>query len=108
MHRFASSGTYICSAALRVEWAKTHARAGRWNEELELVVEEMRRVLAFHGWKAKWWFERADMRTDLTGDELTGSQAYAAKQAFYWGAMVDKFRSMWTQTLTTHSMSLPW
>ena len=101
-------GLKICSAALRVEWAKAYERAGRWNEELELVVEEMRRVLAFHSRKAEWWFERADMRTDLTGDELTGSQAYAAKQAYYWRTMADKFHLMWSNALRAHSMSAPW
>jgi len=105
---FAFNKTYNIFAALRVEWAKVHARAGRWNEELELVVEEMRRVLGFHSWKVKWWFERTNMRTDLTGDELSGSQAYAAKQAYYWSAMANKFRFMWSKELTAHSMSAPW
>ncbi|KAJ6554112.1 hypothetical protein B0H10DRAFT_2241606, partial [Mycena sp. CBHHK59/15] len=31
--------------ALRVEWAKTRARAMRWHEEVDLLEEEMRRVL---------------------------------------------------------------
>ncbi|KAJ7729133.1 hypothetical protein B0H14DRAFT_3518394 [Mycena olivaceomarginata] len=30
--------------ALRIEWAKTRARAYRWTEEVDLVEEEMRRV----------------------------------------------------------------
>ncbi|KAJ7699783.1 hypothetical protein B0H14DRAFT_3100193 [Mycena olivaceomarginata] len=41
--------------ALRIEWAKTRARAWRWTEEVDLVEEEMRRVLAFLNWKANHW-----------------------------------------------------
>ncbi|KAJ7300391.1 hypothetical protein DFH08DRAFT_725373, partial [Mycena albidolilacea] len=38
--------------ALQIEWAKTRARAWRWTEEVDLVEEEMRRVLEFQRWKA--------------------------------------------------------
>lgn len=31
----------------------------RWREEIELLVEEMRRVCAFDRWKADWWDARA-------------------------------------------------
>jgi len=40
---------------MRVEWAKTKARADRWHEEVLLVSEEMCRVLYFFQWKAEWW-----------------------------------------------------
>src|SRR5882762_2397788 len=33
--------------ALRVEWAKSQARADRWNEEVVLLDEEMRRVIEY-------------------------------------------------------------
>jgi hypothetical protein len=33
--------------ALRVEWAKAKARAARWEEEVVLLDEEMRRVIQF-------------------------------------------------------------
>ncbi|KAJ7099018.1 hypothetical protein C8R44DRAFT_593419, partial [Mycena epipterygia] len=40
---------------LRVEWAKTRARAHRWTEEVDLLEEEMRRILVFLEWRAGWW-----------------------------------------------------
>ncbi|KAJ7457415.1 hypothetical protein FB451DRAFT_1341923 [Mycena latifolia] len=40
---------------LRVEWAKTRARSRQWTEEVDLLEEEMRRVLVFLEWKAGWW-----------------------------------------------------
>ncbi|KII90795.1 hypothetical protein PLICRDRAFT_67573, partial [Plicaturopsis crispa FD-325 SS-3] len=41
--------------ALRVEWAKSKARADRWEEEVHLLLEKMRRVLAFGSWQGEWW-----------------------------------------------------
>ena len=38
-----------------VEWAKARARVMRWKEELLLIQEEMRRVIAYHKWIADWW-----------------------------------------------------
>ncbi|KAJ6459377.1 hypothetical protein C8R47DRAFT_1081340 [Mycena vitilis] len=45
---------------IRVEWAKARARADRWQEELILLEEEMRRVLEFCSWKARWWEARVE------------------------------------------------
>ncbi|KAF8183464.1 hypothetical protein K438DRAFT_1974947 [Mycena galopus ATCC 62051] len=41
--------------ALRIEWARARTRAWRWTEQVDLVEEEMRRVLQFLDWKAEWW-----------------------------------------------------
>ena len=41
--------------SMRVEWGKARARAHRWTEETVLLQEEMRRVVAFFEWKARWW-----------------------------------------------------
>ncbi|KAF8069134.1 hypothetical protein FPV67DRAFT_1415501 [Lyophyllum atratum] len=48
----------VLNDGLRIEWCRTRARAMRWAEEVELVQEEMRRVLAFLSWKAGWWLEQ--------------------------------------------------
>ncbi|KAF7295802.1 CxC2 domain-containing protein [Mycena chlorophos] len=37
--------------ALRIEWARTRARALRWEEELDLLEEEMRRISEFLIWR---------------------------------------------------------
>ncbi|KAG1871548.1 hypothetical protein F4604DRAFT_1881169 [Suillus subluteus] len=41
--------------SLRVEWCKAWARAHWWEEEVQLLCEEMRCVLAFLEWQAGWW-----------------------------------------------------
>ncbi|KAF9508561.1 hypothetical protein BS47DRAFT_1302713, partial [Hydnum rufescens UP504] len=47
---------------LRVEWAKSRARKDRWCEEVLLLEEEMRWVIAFCEWQAERWVERASSR----------------------------------------------
>jgi hypothetical protein len=44
----------LCDA-LRVEWCKSRARAMRFTEEVELLQEEMMRVLRFLEWQEAWW-----------------------------------------------------
>ena len=66
---------------LRVEWCKARARAMRWSEEVLLLQEEMRRVMAYHAWRARWWDDQS-MRSFGLSDELTeGLAAYAQRQA---------------------------
>ncbi|KAJ7846077.1 hypothetical protein B0H14DRAFT_2584366 [Mycena olivaceomarginata] len=66
---------------IRVEWAKARARAERWREELILLEEEMRRVLEFCAWKAHWWDDRAEARSDVMPELAEGLRAYALAQA---------------------------
>ena len=40
--------------SMHTEWARSRARAARWGEEVELLGEEMRRVIEYFEWKAKW------------------------------------------------------
>ncbi|KAG1723397.1 hypothetical protein EDB19DRAFT_1898082 [Suillus lakei] len=46
-------GRMVGQQTLHVEWCK--ARAHRWEEEVQLLWEEMRRVIAFLDWHAGWW-----------------------------------------------------
>ncbi|KAG1786540.1 uncharacterized protein HD556DRAFT_1449630 [Suillus plorans] len=43
---------------IHIEWCKSRARALWWSEEVELLREEMRRVLEFFAWQAAWWDEQ--------------------------------------------------
>ncbi|KAJ7196053.1 hypothetical protein GGX14DRAFT_403533 [Mycena pura] len=56
--------------ALRIEWARTRAKAHRWSEEVDLLEEEMRRIRAFLTWHSKWWMERATQSV-WQADEVT-------------------------------------
>ncbi|KIM80445.1 hypothetical protein PILCRDRAFT_9627 [Piloderma croceum F 1598] len=83
--------------AIQVEWAKAWACTRRWNEEVQLLNEEMRRVLKFHKYKAQWWEDRQSRSGDLfisagLGD---GIRAYAECQAQLHRDLAIQFRGMW-------------
>ncbi|KAF9544440.1 hypothetical protein CPC08DRAFT_730279 [Agrocybe pediades] len=75
----AGSGVY--SESMRVEWVKSRARTKRWQEEVLLIEEEMRRVLTYHRWKADWWTKRASLRVHQDEAITRGIRGYAHKQA---------------------------
>jgi hypothetical protein len=87
----------------------------RFSEEVELLNEEMRRVLAFLEWEACRWEERATERVRtqalaaavepttpptmpvmLEGALVEGLQAYAQRQAAIRRNLVTRFASQWT------------
>lgn len=80
--------------ALRVEWAKAKARAERWEEEVVLLNEEMRRVLMYCSWKEEWWREQLKDRVvtlDVDDPLAEGLKAYAYRQS----ALESRIRSQW-------------
>jgi hypothetical protein len=79
-----------------VQWAKARARSRRWNEEVQLLKEEMRRVLAYFEYKAAWWVERGDAEGRETTPELAeGLRAYAEDQAQLQRDLGSKFAAKW-------------
>ncbi|KAF9034897.1 hypothetical protein BJ165DRAFT_1356057 [Panaeolus papilionaceus] len=53
-----------------IEWAKSRARSLRATEEVMLLKEEMRRVLAYLKWKSHWWLS-------LRGKRVVSDKALA-------------------------------
>jgi hypothetical protein len=68
-------------ANLRVEWAKSRARAACWSEEVSLLDEEMWHVIEFEEWRASWWRMQAHLRSCEPEDLSHGLIAYAERQA---------------------------
>ncbi|PPQ99597.1 hypothetical protein CVT26_009183 [Gymnopilus dilepis] len=83
---------------LRVEWARSRARAARTKEEVSLVREEMRRTLEFLEWKAKWWASQAQRRV-VDKVLAEGLQAYAHRQARIQRDLATRFRRLWKNPL---------
>ncbi|KAJ7727679.1 hypothetical protein DFH07DRAFT_757637, partial [Mycena maculata] len=65
--------------SVRVEWCRARARKVRWEEEVLLVREEMRRVLRYLEWQVAFWMVRVDSRPDATAEVQAGVRAYALK-----------------------------
>ncbi|KAJ7108379.1 hypothetical protein C8R43DRAFT_1091876 [Mycena crocata] len=67
--------------ALRIEWAKARARRLRWCEEVDLLEEEMRRILKFFTWWSGWWTSLIGQREPVSDAQSEGETAYASRQA---------------------------
>jgi hypothetical protein len=89
-----------------VEWAQSRARAARWDEEVKLLVEEMRQVLHFLKWKQRWWRDQGEQRKDARSDVLEGLRAYAEKQAGILGQLEKRFAKEWRQVLLMRGLRL--
>jgi len=97
-------------AALRVEWCKAQERAKRYEEELELVIEEMRRTLVSFDLTARGWEERA-VSPSLSGLEATtaaGVAAYAYKQADLHRKLIPTFLADWYDILEGQPLAASW
>jgi hypothetical protein len=93
---------------MRVEWAKTKARADRWWEEVLLVPEEMRRTICFLDWKASWWLDLRSARPDALLPLKRGLDAYANKQASICCSMAKSFAIHWYPLLRKHNIAVHW
>ncbi|KAJ7790787.1 hypothetical protein B0H14DRAFT_2625671 [Mycena olivaceomarginata] len=81
--------------AVRIEWAKTRARAMRWAEEVDLLEEEMRRIDQFLRWRSDWWLGRVGLRGLAEGPQREGETAYATRQAAIQATLAKEFRNEW-------------
>lgn len=93
---------------MRVEWAKSHARAQRWAEEVVLLTEEMRRIIVFLDWKAAWWRDQAERRQDVQPDVALGLAAYAYRQGDLMENIARSFASLWYPILTAAHLPSDW
>lgn len=82
---------------LRIEWCRARARSMRWNEEVLLLREEMRRVLTFLEWRASWWVGQAGRESLVSPAHAEGLQAYGHRQASVQRALLVSFKSKWCQ-----------
>ncbi|KAJ7020702.1 hypothetical protein C8F04DRAFT_884544, partial [Mycena alexandri] len=78
--------------AVRVEWSKAKER---WEEEVDLLREEMKCVLRFLCWRAVWWESQRGSRTEVSRELASGLQAYAARQAAMHRDIARKFKTAW-------------
>ncbi|KAJ7894257.1 hypothetical protein B0H14DRAFT_2334592 [Mycena olivaceomarginata] len=85
----------VKSEPLWIEWARTRAKAIRYAEEIDLVEEEMQRVLHFLRWRRDWWHARAELRVQVDRASREGQGAYARKQAGYMQGLRERFKQLW-------------
>jgi len=94
----------------RVQWAKCQARAKRYEEEVQLTIEEMGRTLRYFEWKQDWW---CSLKPEHTGRECTpdirdGLHAYACRQSNLYDQLVTSFVTHWRPYLLARSLGSSW
>lgn len=93
---------------MRVEWAKMRARAERWAEEVLLLTEEMRRVIAWFDAKSLWWLNQRSRRLDVSPETAAGLTAYALKQSVMYQDLAKSFGTHWAPLLRQNSIPIEW
>ena len=93
---------------MRAEWARTRARAAHWGEEVELLQEEMRRVIEFFEHKARWWREQVVRRTSVAPALARGLAAYAEKQAAVFDSLALDCATLWVPYLKSIASVPEW
>jgi hypothetical protein len=92
---------------LRVEYAKSKARVERWSEEVDLLVEEMRRTLVYLEYKSEWWKKQQPLTT-LDLEIRLGSLAYCFRQSHQLNLLSDHFHGQWSKLLACNHIVIPW
>lgn len=97
---------------MMVDWAKAQERAKRFEEEVELCVEEMRRTLLFFSWSAAEWEQRAEYRASADNpppeDVLQGLRAYALRRSAMFREMIKVFVTDWSACLRPKGLGTEW
>lgn len=107
----AASGEEV-AVSIRAHWARCQARAERYEEEVQLTLEEMRRTLEYFRWKSRWWLTLQDVRakskTPPDPQVEHGLRAYAHRQASTYSFLVTIYVSHWRSFLVDHSLGVEW
>ena len=90
-----------------MEWAKSLARAERWEEEVMMLRVEMNRILHFMQDKVVWWRRAVLARENAHFEYLGGIVAYAQKQAFIREELGKKFAGEWAGVFVAHGEEIP-
>ncbi|KAH9894841.1 hypothetical protein C8Q73DRAFT_645213, partial [Cubamyces lactineus] len=89
------------STSMRSEWARCRARAIRWEEEEKLLLEEMRRVIEYFRWQAKWWRDQVARRVVTRTTLQRALTVYANRQADLFDSLVTRCGTRWCSYVKT-------
>ncbi|KAJ7363875.1 hypothetical protein DFH08DRAFT_798338 [Mycena albidolilacea] len=75
--------------------------AWRWTEEVDLLEQEMDRVLRFLRWKEAWWMDIQDQRPSVVEDPILSEEftAYARRQSEIQHHLRLRFEGNWRDIL---------
>ncbi|KAJ7855835.1 hypothetical protein B0H13DRAFT_1902935 [Mycena leptocephala] len=87
--------------SVRMEWSKACAWRDRWVEEVQILQEEMKRVLRFLQWIQVEWRRRAELREDIDPQLAVGLRAYALRQVAVHRRIAAGFHVGWNVSVAT-------
>ncbi|PPR07940.1 hypothetical protein CVT24_001008 [Panaeolus cyanescens] len=102
-----TSSVKLLDDSMRVEWAQSRARSRRWDEEVQLLLEEMRRVAKYLRWKSAWWEGQATLRPNADKGVMLGLSGYAHKQASYHATLAKSCQAYWMKGLKKLGLASP-
>ncbi|TRM55258.1 hypothetical protein BD626DRAFT_553106 [Schizophyllum amplum] len=90
---------------VRVEWCKAYARLRRWQEQIPLLREEMRRTtVSLKRREEEWELRRtSDTREGALGE---GARAYAARQQRVYVLLREHFTALWAKAPATTQIDI--
>ena len=103
-----NSSEEVFDEGLRVEWSKSQARKMRWEEEVQIIQEEMRRTIIYYEWKKQWWLKQNPQPTTSEDTIQHGISAYSQKQAHYCECMAQSFAMAWLPFLQSEGIKPEW
>ena len=94
---------------LWVEWMIAFVRLERWKEVVELLQEEMHRMVMFLEWKLWDWLAKVETpQGNTTQDVESGLNTYARKQAAIYHNLAVSFAKLWCPTLVSYNLEHSW
>ena len=95
-----------------VDWARAQERAKRFEEEVELCAEEMRRTLQFFSFSASEWEKHAESRANSdnppSANILQGLRAYAHRHSAMLRSLIKVFVNDWSSCLEPKGLCSDW
>ena len=80
----------------------------QWEEEVQIIQEEMRRTIIYYEWKKQWWLKQNPQPTTSEDTIQHGISAYSQKQAHYCECMAQSFAMAWLPFLQSEGIKPEW
>ncbi|KAF8217898.1 hypothetical protein K438DRAFT_1747154 [Mycena galopus ATCC 62051] len=81
--------------SVHVEWSKAKARRDQWVEEVQLLREEMKRVLHMLCWTQQRWVSHVNGWENIDPELRVGIAAYTRRQIYIHWHLVEGFEAGW-------------
>jgi hypothetical protein len=91
-----------------VDWAKSRTYAACWAEEVQLLAEEMCRILFYLQWKSEWWLTQSSAQLEINRELGEGLSAYTVKQHAILQQMGYQFVAEWWPIVSVNNLDTNW